>query len=275
MPTEIELKLALDLRDVPLLRKSPTLNRVGLGKATRKRIVTTYYDTPSLSLLHNAVALRVRKVGHDHVQSIKVDRANGSYPAERAEFENPIPSDRPDLQCIEDRSIRRLVEGSRRGKRLRPVFSTNVMRETRLLKFAGNEIECAIDRGFVAGRGKKAPICELELELRSGEAASLIQLARRLNANIPLRIEPKSKATRGYALVTGAQLAAPKAKPIQLDAAMSAWNCLNTIIDACTAHVVAAADYAFKSEDPEGVHQLRVAIRRMRAVLLDHSELCG
>ena len=61
MPQEIELKLALDPRDVPLLRKSPTLNRIGPGKATRKRIITTYYDTPSLSLLHNAIALRVRK----------------------------------------------------------------------------------------------------------------------------------------------------------------------------------------------------------------------
>jgi inorganic triphosphatase YgiF len=80
MPEEIELKLVLDPRDIPLLRKSPTLSRVGPGNATRKRVVTTYYDTSSLALLRNAVALRVRKTRHGHVQSIKIDSANGRYP---------------------------------------------------------------------------------------------------------------------------------------------------------------------------------------------------
>jgi CHAD domain-containing protein len=47
---------------------------------------------------------------------------------------------------------------------------------------------------------------------------------------------------------------------------MSARECLTTIIDSCVAHVVAAADYASDSEDPEGIHQMRVAIRRTRAV---------
>ncbi len=37
--------------------------------ATRKRLVTTYYDTSSLSLLHNGIALRVRKAGRDHAAS--------------------------------------------------------------------------------------------------------------------------------------------------------------------------------------------------------------
>ena len=262
MPEEIELKLVLDPRDIPLLRKSPTLSRVGPGNATRNRVVTTYYDTSSLALLRNAVALRVRKTRHGHVQSIKIDSANGRYPAQRAEIENQIPTNQPDLRLVEDRSVRRLVERYRRGKRLKPIFSTNVMRETRPLKFAGNEIECAIDYGFVAGRGKKAPICELEL--KSGESSSLLQLARRLNANIPLRVEPASKAARGYALVNRARLTAPRAKPISLDSTMLARDCLNTIMHSCIGHVVASADYVFKSEDPEGIHQLRVAIRRTR-----------
>jgi triphosphatase len=265
MPEEIELKLTLDPHDVPLLRNSSILKRLGSGGEIRKRIITTYYDTSSMSLLRNRISLRVRKIGHDHLQSIKIDRPNDHFPAQRAETENPLATDRPDLEIIEDPALRRLIEKSRNGKRLRPVFSTDVVREIRPLKFAGNEIECALDRGVVAARGKKAPICEVEFELQSGQPSSLLRLARRLNADIPLRLEAASKAARGYMLLSGARPTAPRATPIHLDASMNARECLKTIMDLCTAHVVASAEYATNSEDPEGIHQLRVAIRRTRA----------
>ena len=265
MPEEIELKLALDPHDVPRLRNTSTLKRFGSGGETRKRIITTYYDTASLALRRNHIALRVRKIGRNHLQSIKIDPPNGHFPAQRAETENPIPTNRPDLERIEDPAVRRLIEKCRGGGRLLRIFSTDVVRETRALKFAGNEIECAIDRGAVSARGRRVPICELEFELQSGQPSSLLRLARRLNADIPLRLEAMSKAARGYMLLSGAQLSAPKATPIQLDEGMSAQDCLKAIMDSCTAHVVAGAEYATNCEDPEGVHQLRVALRRTRA----------
>lgn len=262
-PQEIELKLAIDPRAVPRLRKSLALERVGAGKATH--VVSTYYDTPSLSLLHNAITLRVRTVGHHHVQSIKIDSDTGRYLARRAEVENPIPNDRLNLQRIEDQAVRHLIEKCCKGKKLKPVFVTNVMREIRLLELGQSHIECAIDRGFVAARGKKAKICELELELKSGEASSLLRLARRLNANAPLRIESASKAARGYALVNGAPHVVPKANAVHLDATMSAKDALTAVMRSCLTHVIGSVDYVFKSSDPEGIHQLRIAIRRTRA----------
>ena len=263
IPREIELKLAIDPGDVPRLRKSLALDRVGPGKATR--VISTYYDTPSLSLLHNAIALRLRTVGHHHVQSIKIDSDSGRYPARRAEVNNAIPNGRLNLRRVEDHAVRHLIEKCCKGKKLKPVFLTNVMREIHLLELGRSHIECAIDRGFVTARGKKAKICELELELKSGEASSLLNLARRLNANTPLRIEPASKAARGYALVNGAQLVVPKANAVHLDATMSAKESLTAVMRSCLTHVIGSADYAFKSNDPEGIHQLRVAIRRTRA----------
>ena len=263
IPQEVELKLAIDPRDVPRLRKNLALDRVGSGKATH--VVSTYYDTPSLSLLHNAITLRLRTVGHHHVQSIKIDSDTGRYPARRAEVDNAIPNDRLNLQRVEDHAVRHLIEKCRKGKKLKPVFVTNVMRKIRLLERRQSHIECAIDRGFVAARGKKAKICELELELKSGEACRLLTLARRLNAKTPLRIEPASKAARGYALVNGAQLVVPKANAVHLDATMSAKDSLMAVMRSCLTHVIGSADYVFKSNDPEGIHQLRVAIRRTRA----------
>ena len=263
IPREIELKLAIDPGDVPRLRKSLALDRVGPGKATR--IISTYYDTPSLSLLHNAIALRLRTVGHNHVQSIKIDSDSGRYPARRTAVNNPIPTGRLNLQRVEDHAVRHLIEKCCKGKKLKPVFLTNVMREIHLFELGRSHIECSIDRGFVTARGKKAKICELELALKSGEASSLLNLARRLNANTPLRIEPASKAARGYALVNGTQLVVPKANAVHLDATMSAKDSLIAVMRSCLTHIIGSADYAFKSSDPEGIHQLRVAIRRTRA----------
>ena len=46
---------------------------------------------------------------------------------------------------------------------------------------------------------------------------------------------------------------------------MSVRDSFAAIARACVAHVLASADYAYKSNDPEGIHELRVSIRRMRA----------
>jgi CHAD domain-containing protein len=70
---------------------------------------------------------------------------------------------------------------------------------------------------------------------------------------------------RRYPAETGIRLAIPKAKPIRLHDAMSIRAALASITHTCTVHVVASADYARKSDNPEGIHRLRVGIRRVRA----------
>jgi inorganic triphosphatase YgiF len=140
-----------------------------------------------------------------------------------------------------------------------------VVRETWLLQLGRSQIECAIDRGIVAADGRRAPICEVELELKSGQPARLFQLAHRLNTIVPLRIEPASKAARGYDLTNDAGPTAPTAAPVHIDLPMSVRDSFAAIAQACVAHVLASADYAYKSDDPESIHALRVSIRRMRA----------
>jgi len=265
MPQEIELKLAVGPRDVPRLRDSPILRALNLKHTARQRLVSTYYDTPSLSLLRSAIILRVRKIGRRRVQSVKMNAAESGGLARRIELESSIRSDRPDLMQIEDPDVRRLIQERCADNDLVPVFATDVVRETWLLQLGRSQIECAIDRGIVAADGRRAPICEVELELKSGQPARLFQLAHRLNTIVPLRIEPASKAARGYDLANDAGLTAPTAAPVHLDPAMSVRDSFAAIAQACVAHVLASADYAYKSDDPEGIHELRVSIRRMRA----------
>ena len=61
-------------------------------------------------------------------------------------------------------------------------------------------IEAALDLGkVIAGEGEEE-ICELELELRQGEPAALLELACELAAELPLMPCDISKAERGYRL---------------------------------------------------------------------------
>lgn len=265
MPQEVELKLAIDPRDVPRLRESSVLRESGVKHAGRSRLVSIYYDTPSFSLKRSGIVLRVRKIGRERVQCVKMDAAEGRNLAQRTELESSIGGDEPDLLQITDPEVRQLIRKRCADNHLVPVFSTNVMRESWLLRLGRSRIECAIDRGIIISNGRKAPVCEVELELKSGQAERLFQLARRLNAVVPLRVEPASKAARGYDLSRNADFAAPTAASIRIDPSMSVRDAFAAIAQPCIAHVLASASFAYKSDDPEGIHQLRVATRRLRA----------
>lgn len=265
VPQEIELKLAIDPRDVRRLRDSPFLRSPSLKHTARQRLVSTYYDTPSFSLQRSGIILRVRKIGRERVQSVKMNAAESGPLARRIELESSIRSDRPDLMQIVDPDVRRLIQACCADDDLVPIFATDVARETWLLQLGRSQIECAIDRGVVAADGRRAPISEVELELKSGQPVRLFQLAHRLNSFGPLRIETASKAARGYDLVTNAGLTAPTAAPVRIHPVMSVRDSFAAIARTCVAHVLASADYAYKSETSEGIHELRVSIRRMRA----------
>lgn len=231
----------------------------------RTRLISTFYDTPSYSLQRSAIVFRVRKNGRERVQSVKMNTAGPGSLTQRIEFESPIQSDHPNLMQVEDSGVRRLIEKRRGHEDLIPVFTADVVRETWLFRLGRSQIECAIDCGSVIANGKRALISEVELELKSGEPARLFQLAHRLNAIVPLRIEPASKDERGYDLAKGAVPAAATAAPVHLDPDGSVREAFAVIARACLTDVLANANYAYQSDDPEGVHQFRVGIRRMRA----------
>jgi CHAD domain-containing protein len=110
-------------------------------------------------------------------------------------------------------------------------------------------------------------VSELELELRDGTLAPLYRLALDLHARVPLTIGPESKAARGYRLRTGRAPAARKAPDLDLDRNVGAPEAFREIVAARLGHLLANQPAAAAS-DPEGVHQMRVAIRRLRTALV-------
>jgi len=267
MKEEIELKLALAPENAAVLQRHALLRKLKHRRMTTKHIVSVYYDTPDLTLQQNKVTLRIRKSGRDRIQTIKCDALPGKSMLVRGEWEQRISGELPEPSKLDVPELRALIDPHHGNGALKPVFVTDVVRRTWPLKVGDREIECALDVGEIKTDGSTQPLCEVELELKAGDRAGLFELARQLNQAIPLRIERSSKAARGYRLIAGTSPPPQPGEPVELNASMTVRATFVAIVRRCLDHILANVDSAHDGNDPEGVHQLRVGMRRLRAAL--------
>jgi len=224
--------------------------------------VTTYFDTPAGDLLRQAFSLRVRAIGTQRVQTLKL-RGDQAGPFGRGEWEWPVGSDWPDLDLLADTPAAPLLQ----AKELEPVFTTDVQRSVRTVQQDGATIEVAVDRGRVIAGGTAEEIRELELELKAGDPEPMYRLAAMLHTSLAMSLGAESKADRGWRLRTGRPRSAVKQASIDLPEDVTAAAAFRMIVDGVLAHFMANQPAA-ASGDIEGVHQMRVAVRRLRAALL-------
>jgi triphosphatase len=227
-----------------------------------KHMQTEYFDTPSHMLARALWSLSVRTSdGLRPVQRVK----GPTVAASRAEIEAPIDSPIPNLSLLRETPIWRIILGHERE--IEPVFKTNVMRTIYNIHTPSATIEVAIDEGnILAPDGRLLPINDVEFELKSGSVGSLFTIATRFALDLGLKLEVASKAERGYALINHAEPLVHKHGDIILYKTASTLDCFRTIIEDTIAHLRSNLKAAY-SGNPDGVHQLRVAIRRMRAAL--------
>ncbi len=235
--------------------------------SSRCRLISTYYDTPDLALKRRGMTLRVREQGGRFIQTVKAADPTVGDLLTRGEWEDELAESRPDPHAAQ--SGGHLPEGV--AGALQPLFATDVTRTTVAIEPApATRIEAAIDEGEIraASGNETEPIREIELELRSGDAAALYNVALRLLDVAPIRIEPRSKSERGYRLGDDAEAAPPvvHAEPVALDPTMTAEAALQEIGRACLAHLL-LNEAAALAKEPEGVHQMRVAVRRIRSAI--------
>ena len=240
-----------------------------VSSEVRLKLVSTYYDTSALTLHRERLSLRMRKQGREFVQTVKAENPTQLDILERKEWEDQIHSKRPVLDAPKTgRWLRDVV----RDKELRPVFTTTVTRTVIAISADPSaRIEVAIDEGEIrtCNGDAVAPISEIELELKNGDPQVLFDAALQLLEAAPIRIETRSKAERGYQLLgtEGLMPQAVRGGPVALDPATSVEAALERIGRHCLTHLLGNEQAALAGE-PEGIHQMRVAVRRLRSALL-------
>lgn len=265
MPHEIELKLALPEEAHRQFLRHPLLRQ-----ATRRqayRLINLYYDTPALDLRKRGIALRLRAKGRLWLQTVKCAGAATGGISARPEWEAPYAG-HFDFAAIDDAAVRDWLDRPKLKARLAPIFETSFRRIAWAFELVpGTCIELALDRGWIAAGGRREAISEVELELLAGDPAQLFALARTLAERIPLAPAPLSKAERGYRLFKQVPTAPVKATPIPLSPDDTPLAAFRAIALACLDHLQQNHAGACGSADPEYIHQMRVATRRLRAAL--------
>jgi triphosphatase len=267
MQPEIELKLRVAMASISRLRRSRLIRSWSIAPAVAQKLYTVYYDTEDHDLSRNDIALRLRRDGKQWVQTIKGGGGATAGLHHRYEWEVPVKEAQPDFTKISDPNLISLFNSANLREKLRPIFTTEFSRSTRMLRLLDGEVEFCLDRGRITAGEISVPISEIELELKSGGTASLFQLALDLLAIVPLRLENRSKAERGYALVDGCESPPRKATPVLLYAEMSLSDAFNAITASCLNHLLSNEPGMLEGRDIEYPHQMRVAVRRQRSAL--------
>ena len=260
---ELELKFEFDQSFAKRLRNAAWLRELQTGRASTRAVNATYFDTPDKALYRHGLSLRVRKERGAYTQTIK---ASAGKAFTRNEWDLKINRPVPDREFIYGNPEFQAQLGDRAAERFEPMFETRIRRTTRnLVSEEGTEISCDLDVGEISSRDGSVPITELELELKSGDPAVLFEIARRLNESFPVRLVKRSKSEQGYQLIDGGEPPWCKPMPVELAEGATGEEVLVASLNKCLEHLGANEDCVLARSHEEGVHQARVALRRMRA----------
>ncbi len=274
---EIELKIALDRVQFAALKRAPVISELAESAGVTRTLHNIYFDTPDLALRDAGIALRLRRENRRWTQTVKRKTA----PIEAGlstplEDECAVRGQNLNLSLIEDDDLREEVIGLARAG-LEPISITHFRRQRLVLRAPGGGlVEFSLDDGEAQTGDITVPILEAELELIEGQPGDLYALAERLFTIAPLRFSTTSKSERALDKIERAGgPALRKARPVTLDAAMTAEQAAYKILTEGLGHAVPNLALLLESEDLGGPHQLRVALRRMRSAFTAFRSVLG
>ncbi len=203
MVKETEIKLRASRATLAALREHPLLKKRNKSGWQHGELFNQYYDTAERELARARVALRLRRDGEQYIQTLKSRGQSVAGLSERNEWDWYLDKAKLDLKKLNDECWPAELAALDK-KSLKPIFTTDFARDKADIAWGRGKakvvIEAALDLGKVSADGREEEICELELELREGEPAALLELAIELAGDLPLMPCDISKAERGYRL---------------------------------------------------------------------------
>lgn len=159
---------------------------------------TVYYDTPERALSARHITLRRRLENEIPVCTLKTPAANGG----RGEWElecDDILAAIPELCKLS--GMAELADLTQSG--IQEVCGARFTRLAKTLVLTDCTLELALDSGILLGGGKEMPLCEIEVEAKSGSEEAVAAFAQSLAEEFRLKPQPKSKFRRAMELAEG------------------------------------------------------------------------
>ena len=189
MGREFELKFTAEKDVLPQIRSAFP------GAWQKIAMETAYYDTPDGLLGQRRWTLRRRYENGKSICTVKTpcaDGGRGEWETECDRIEDAIPV-LCKLGCPEE-----LISLTADG--LIHICGAKFTRRALTIEENGCILELALDEGKLLGGDQEEPLCEVEVELKSGTDADALAYARVLARKFDLRPEAKSKYLRALEL---------------------------------------------------------------------------
>ncbi|GGC06417.1 CYTH domain-containing protein [Marinobacterium zhoushanense] len=216
MLVETEIKLRIPPQMAERITAHPLVNARLNGDWTRIELFNQYYDTEDLALDRAALALRLRRDGDQVIQTLKGRGESIAGLSVRNEWDWYLQQETLSLHLLQTPELPEVLRHIDLD-RLQPLFRTDFTRTKAALCWQYQseevEIELALDRGEVVAGNTRAPLVELELELRRGPQQALLDFALGLAENLPLQPWDSAKAERGYRLIDPSRI--PSLPPLR------------------------------------------------------------
>lgn len=176
MAQEIELKFIVKSDCVETLRQH--LHTLTDEHIASSQLLNIYYETPDNWLRSHDMGLRIRGVNGQYEMTMKIAGHVIGGLHQRPEYNIPLDKAELDLSRFPAEVWPEGGLPDDLQSRAQPLFSTDFYREKWLVNVGDSRIEIGLDLGEVKAGEFAEPICELELELLSGDAADILKLAR-------------------------------------------------------------------------------------------------
>lgn len=264
--TELEIKFTGAMHTLAAIPEGPLAQALTRGEGSWARLETTYFDTSDNLLAAAGLSLRKRRDSAGMTQTVKAVGRGGV--AARREWETPL-TDASFPALTGDWRIDAALACA--AGALKPRVEMQVDRWSSRIPFRNSEIELAVDLGKVlisnAAYGhREAPLAELELELIAGKEEDLFSAAKLFLAVPGLRLNARSKLQTAKAMAAGAAHPVPRRRKLAVVPDSPAGDVLAEAMAAVAERLILIAPAVTEARAAEGVHQMRVELRRFRAI---------
>ncbi|MHB1216986.1 MAG: CYTH and CHAD domain-containing protein [Alphaproteobacteria bacterium] len=237
-----------------LVRRPPVRDWLA-GRPRSRRLAATYYDTAEESLRKGGITLSVKTGERQRTQVAAADAASVS---------SVLADDAgPDLARIRDADVRARALHLVSDAALTPAFQADVRIRTYPLAIEGTPVELAVSIGQISAADAADGF--VEAAFHAADRATAYAAAEALADAIPVSVERRDFVARGYDLAHGRRFQVVLAQDVALDGEWSTRRGFDAVLRNCLDQFAANEDAFAVGGGSEAIHQLRVAIRRMRA----------
>jgi CHAD domain-containing protein len=271
--TETEWQFdALDLRPVARWLEVRGDEHPGaVSPESTQRLTDRYLDTEDWRIYRAGYTLRIRSDGRRSEATLKALPGEGSV-RRRVEITQAIS----DASVVSDGSpldgtgpVGRRVRDVCGTRPLQPLFQVETTRRTYSVQAGGSRAELALDHTSipVPGPGEPVQLRRIEVEVREGPPDGLVAFVRELESGTGLRPASLTKFQAGLLGTGTAPPPLPEFGPMDAGPSQTLGEVAFAALRRQFQAFLRTEPGTRIGDDPEDLHDMRVATRRMRAAL--------